>query len=269
MSNFTPFPIPWKKSDFAFFFLFIPALLTLMYLLPLNLKNDLILHTSNPNILSIFFSNYMHSNLTHIFENLLSYLLVMFILFNLETNKKRFYRTSGLIFILLPFISSWAAMQYIDLPGGTQGFSALVSAFCGYLIYSVYCYLKQVHFSSLQMRFVLLVIMINVSFMATNVGADTLYLFSLWAITGSMMYLNRRELEAIFSMLNLKLKNANFKMDPLDTIYYASACVYAFLFLFVLPILIPASILVDGHVVNILSHYIGWVFGIVVGIGLK
>lgn len=266
MLKFDPFIVLWKKSDIAFFFLFIPAVLVLMYLLPSNVKTEFILYTFNPNVLSIFFSNYVHSNLTHLFGNLILYLAVMFMLFNLETDKKRFYRVCVLIFILLPFISSWAFMHYTSFSGALQGFSALSSAFFGYLVYSVYCYLKTVYCSLLEIRFVLLVVIINVALMIRNTGVSVPYQVMIVGITGLLFYLNRREL---IGLGNLIIQVVRVKMNRFKFMYYSLVYVYSFVFLFVLPLLVPAQIVVDGHIVNAFAHYVGWVFGVASGYIVK
>ena len=266
MSNFTPFSVTWKKSDFAFFFLFIPALLTLMYLLTSDLKNNFILYTSNPTVTSMFFSNYVHTANSHFLGNFLLYFVVMFLLFNIETDKKRFYRIGFLIFIVLPFFSSWSFMYYTGISGPTQGFSALLAAFFGYMICSAYRYIKVKYDSSLKITFLWMLLMLNVSLVMRNL--DVKYPFDILIVgfTLSLIVLN---VKAIAGLLRQIMANYRLQRTTFEIFYIASVSAFCIVLLFVLPLLVPDVIMVNGHIINTFSHYIGWVFGIVVGIGLK
>jgi len=266
MSNFNPFTLIWKKSDFAFFFLFIPAVLTLIFLLPVDLKGNLILHTSNPSVLSMFFSNYVHTANIHFLGNFLLYFVVMFLLFNIETDKKRFYRIGFLIFVVLPFVSSWAFMYYIDISGPTQGFSALLAAFFGYMICSAYRYIKVKYDSSLKIIFLWMLLMLNVSLVMVNLNVK--YPFDI-LIVGFTLLLIVLNVKAIVGLLRQIIANYRLQRTTFETFYVASVSAFCVVSLFVLPSLVPDVIIVDGHMINIFSHYIGWVFGVLVGIGLK
>ena len=266
MSNFNPFTVIWKKSDFAFFFLFIPGLLTFMYLLPSDLKGNLILQTSNPNVLSMFFSNYVHTANTHFSGNFLPYFVVMFLLFNIETDRKRFFRISFLIFVVLPFVSSWAFMYYTGISGPTQGFSALLAAFFGYMICSAYRYIKVKYDRSLKIIFLWMLLMLNISLVMRNLNVK--YPFDI-LIVGFTLLLIVLNVKAITGLLKHTIANFRLQRTTFETFYVALVTVFCVVFLFVLPLLIPEVIMVDGHMINTFSHYVGWLFGVLVGIGLK
>ena len=142
VNRLNPLLKSWGKIDYAIFFLLVPAVLTFVYILPFGIKDYLVLQPLNPTFLSIFFSNYTHIEFFHFFNNILAYLIIIFLIFNIETDKKLFYKTSLLIFILLPFISSLSIIYLTPTVSPTLGFSAISSAFLGYLLYAVYNFLK-------------------------------------------------------------------------------------------------------------------------------
>lgn len=96
----------WSSKDWAFFFAAIPALLCLVFLLPAGVKQYLILAPKAPTLLSLFASNYTHSELVHLLSNIGIYWLVLFVLFNIETDRTRFYTVSAASFLILPLVSS-------------------------------------------------------------------------------------------------------------------------------------------------------------------
>jgi len=212
----------WKKTDYLFFFIFIPAFLSFMYLLPVNIKNYFILDTSNPTIFSIFLSNYEHVKFLHFFGNLLFYLIVIFLLFNIEINKKIFRKCSILIFIILPFISSILLIyRFPNLPP-SLGFSAIGSAFMGYAIYSIFYYIKNFYYTQLNYFFIYLIIIINLIATEFNLKDHPFLLyvkiisFLLFII---LIYFNRIALKEICIQIFIKTKNMFNKKLVIPIIY--------------------------------------------------
>src|SRR5438132_7735905 len=71
------------------FFVVIPLLMVFIYFLPTPFKQSyFILYSNSTNPYSLFLSNYTHSAPLHIVSNLTVYFTVMFLLFNIETDKK-------------------------------------------------------------------------------------------------------------------------------------------------------------------------------------
>ncbi len=136
----------WEWCDWAFFFVLIPLVLLIIYLLPQELRdNYFILHTANPTIHTMLLSKYAHSDFSHFSVNLLAYLIWLLSIFSLlfifpiESEKKTFYISSFLFFILLPFILSGLTILYYPSTS-SQGFSGITSAFLGYLVYLIYIF---------------------------------------------------------------------------------------------------------------------------------
>ena len=126
----------YKKTSYMIFYFLVPAFLLLIYFLPYSIKQYLILDVSNPTLISIFFSNYTHSEFLHLVSNLIAYFILIFLLFKVEIYKKMFYKISLLNFIFLPFVVSLSTVYFLPRVPPAQGFSAVVSAFNGYLLYS-------------------------------------------------------------------------------------------------------------------------------------
>ena len=126
----------WNLKDYLIFFLLIPSIILIIYKLPPSIKQSYFaLNTRNPTIPTMFLSNYTELFLQLLEGNLIIYLLTIFFIFLTETDKKLFYTTAIAIFLIIPFFSS-AITIYLYPNKISTGFSAIVSAFMGYLIYS-------------------------------------------------------------------------------------------------------------------------------------
>jgi hypothetical protein len=167
---------------------------------------------------------------------------------------------------VLPFFSSWSFMYYTGISGPTQGFSALLAAFFGYMICSAYRFIKVKYDSSLNITFLWMLLMLNMSLVMGNL--DVKYPFDI-LIVGFTLLLIVLNVKAIAGLLRQIIANYRLQRTTFEIFYIASVSVFCVVLLFVLPLLVPEVIMVDGHIINTFSHYIGWVFGIVVGIGLK
>ena len=266
IGELNPLLISWNKYTYFVFFILIPLIQIFIYLIPQGIKNSyFILFPSNPNFFSIFLSNYTHSEFNHILSNLVGYLIIMFLLFNLETNKKRFYLVSVLLFLLLPFCYSFVAIR-IGSPQSTQGFSTILSGFIGYLIYPVYSYLKNVYKLPLNGWFPSAVIIINFAIVG---------IFNLPNTSPSLKLI----LEILFviftiyiayiiykSLIRLKeLKQAFNKLNHSIKTYRLSVTMVSLIFLFYLPFLIPSQIIQNGLLINVLAHYLGYFLGCLLG----
>lgn len=264
MTDHSIFPLKfefWTKKDFVFFYIIIPAVLTFMFLLPENIKYYFILIASNPTILSMFFSNYMHTSLSHFLGNLFSYFIIIFLLFNLEINKKIFYISSILIFLILPFVSSILLVYRFPALPPSLGFSAIVASFNGYLVYSVFNYIKKFYYQQTNIRFVWLILMINVIFAANNLGTPAFFQVIVISLSIILIFLNRAAIKEIFEQTILKFKNLisqKFKLFMYNTILFSIVIV----FIFSLPSLIPSEIKNGNSIINIFSHYVGYLFGL-------
>jgi len=250
----------WKKRDYIIFFILIPVVLILFYIIPQSIKNIFILDMKHITILNIFFSNYIHSNLlNHLIPNLIIYLLLMLIIFKLETDKKLFYKVMISLFILLPFLVSLYLIKF--LPLSTQGFSAITSGIMGYFLYVFYRYVRKNYDKKINSDFLLLLIVIN-AFLVLITHRIWSWSSLMFAIALIYVYKARLNLKKIFWILFLDFKNIC-KSKYSIKLYKISIFVLSIYFLFSLSTILPVDIRIENNnVINIASHYFGYVFGI-------
>ncbi len=245
------------KEDLTFFFLLLPSILTLFYILPLSLKEVFILDRCNPTALSIYFSNFVHTDLNHFLSNLGMYFFLIFSIFIIETKMERLYIFTVLSLLILPFLTSLSFFFSISYRYNL-GFSGIVSAFFGYLLYSLFTYLKKIQ-KCLSFSFYIYLITLSallaiiVNFKSTLIFVLAIFYFILTSI------FEFGELKNVFKTVYkklLKLKRESLISYLYKIIVVALATTLAIISL---SILIP----LEARGVNILSHYIGYLFGVV------
>jgi len=139
-------PIFITAFNFCLFYEIIPAWFTLNYV---------ILTYANPNILSVFLSNYAHANTEHLQQNMIAYILTILMIGAIaliavpHSNRKaggklrcRFgtktlVQSTLVFFIVVPFIISGVSIisgPLLGVPHGV-GFSGVSYAFEGFLVY--------------------------------------------------------------------------------------------------------------------------------------
>ncbi len=135
--------VSWTILERIFFFVIIPGLLVAIYLLPQGIRDSyFILNTGEIwRLQTWFFNSYTHSELyPHLVSNIVVYFLALFAIFSFENNKRRFRLMAGCSFLLVPVISSLLTIGLFHLLGiqvRSQGFSAIVAAFLGYMFISI------------------------------------------------------------------------------------------------------------------------------------
>lgn len=133
----------WKIREWVFFFIVIPLLLLLIYLLPQEIRDSyFILNTRELWGLQTYFLNsYSHSQLyPHLVSNVGVYLLVLLVVFSLEDNRRRFRVMAGFSFLVVPVITSLLTIglfHFLGLGVKSQGFSGIVAAFIAYAFVSI------------------------------------------------------------------------------------------------------------------------------------
>jgi hypothetical protein len=131
----------WGPYDWAIFWIFVPALLLLVYALPQDIRDAyLILNTSELwKVQTLFLSSYTHSQLyPHLLGNLTFYFVVLAMIFAFEENRRRFRIMAAWSFLAVPFVSSFLTILFWGLLGRNtvgQGFSAVNGAFLAYAMF--------------------------------------------------------------------------------------------------------------------------------------
>jgi hypothetical protein len=133
----------WTTLEWILFFVIIPGILCMIYLLPPGIKDSFfILNTGDVGRIQTWFLNsYTHSELyPHLVSNLVVYLSALFGIFLFENDKRRFRVMAVSSFFLVPIISSVLTIslfQLLDLQVQSQGFSAIVAALLAYMFISI------------------------------------------------------------------------------------------------------------------------------------
>jgi|Deesub1362B_J571_1020462.scaffolds.fasta_scaffold00997_5 hypothetical protein len=258
-----PVLVIWNLYDFLLFFLILPGILVLIYSLPPDMKESFTLIVSNPTILTMFLSHYTHLEYKHFLSNIITYFLIIFLIFNVETNKKIFYVSSFLIFIILPFVSSLSNIIFTPNIPKISGFSAIVSGLIGYFIFAVYNYLKKVSTLSVKAEFFSFLILVNLSIVGIiNLGTPIHIKVLLAVISIVFLLINLKTMQKISIHYLKKLKEL--VNHPPILSYRVGVFVIAIVYLFSLPNLIPSEIRRGTNLINILAHYVGFCFGVIV-----
>lgn len=248
----------WKWFEYFIFFALIPLIIIFIYPFSKNFALDL----NSPNLINIFMSNYAHSSLEHLVGNLIPYFLVMFAIFNFETSKKRFYKMCVADFVLIPFIlfavmEIFVKIYHMTIPP-MLGFSGICAFLIGYFTYTIYRYLKNI-FTNLKLDFLMLLLLANVFYWLIVSGLVLASIIAAFAI--SLLMCNNKEFfKEVFAEISDTITS---KKDHITSEFYkALKWTLAIAFIFSLNLLIPQRILIDGAMINILEHYVGYLFGI-------
>ena len=250
--------VKWTKSDFMIFFLLIPSILLITFTFPLWLKNHLILYLQNPTIISLFFSNYVHTDFFHFLSNLTSYLFIVFLLFNIETNKKNLYVASFLFLIPLPFILSLAATHTFPVKM-LQGFSGIVSAFMGYFLYATYLFIKRRYPHHIDISFLYLLFITNCLIVTLLNLRNLLLFFVILCCFSYLGYTNRIFIKEFTAKSLIHLKKLKLEITPLYSFFIFIFSLYSLIL--GLYFLVPKQLVSVAGFVASPIHYLGFLFG--------
>lgn len=251
----------WNGREKILFFIVIPMILVLIYLLPTNIKDTyFILNKQMPFILNAFLSNYTHSDFWHLIANMGSYIIVIYLLLKFETSKANFYKTVAFLFLIVPFIVSLVTVLYMPTIF-SQGFSGVVAGLMGYFMYVTYRHIKDTWKLHADINFIYLMLCANAmvgagSYWLTN---NPLFMALLLFLTIGLAYYNRHLLRNIAILLKNKTRELKTKRVTLIANYVTLTLALAVLFS--LPSLIQITIQ-NGGLANVMGHYAGYLAGI-------
>jgi len=137
----------WKDLGIIFM---IPIVLFLLFLLPSNLKEMLVLHRDYSNVYDVFTTNFIHDEFSHLALNVMAYTIVILLLYILllTLNKKElFYKLLIANLSIIPIFISliWIPVNKFVWNGAlrTLGFSGIVSSICGMVVYAYILFLHE------------------------------------------------------------------------------------------------------------------------------
>ncbi len=131
----------WSYFEWIFFFIIIPGILFLIYLLPQNIKDTFLIFDTTQllRVQTYLVNEYTHSSFDHLFGNVKMYLIAIAAIFLFEDNKRRFKIMTLSALLLVPIIAAGLTIVFwhlIDKNTVSQGFSGITAAFMAYAMLS-------------------------------------------------------------------------------------------------------------------------------------
>ncbi len=262
---------PYFKRDMFLLVVVIPAMLTLLFLLPSSIKNELTLYHGSPNAVSFYTTHFIHESFYHFSSNLVFYLMFIipiYLLCQLADQRKKFYLMLASIFFVLPFLLSIvtllvpASESLFSIPTSKSlGFSGIVSALFGFLPYSTLSYFKKSLgqktgiFNLLMMAFFLLLGSALLTYPEPLTLSRISFLILVWGLLFgySIRILRDASLKAYFSSVIDKIsKNRIFRGGFLA------------LYLLGLIAVFPEELRIGKDMVGVHIHLIGFAFGFLI-----
>lgn len=253
----------WKLEEYIYFFGLIPLILLIIFFSLNIFKANFKLNLFSPQLINIFFSNYDHINLNHLIGNLFFYLMILGIIFYLETNKKLFLKISLLGLFILPFLLfllQKIIFGIFDLSyfPPLSGFSGIVSFFMGYLIYVFYKNYREKLPEKININLFYILVFSGAVFWSFSYSKAIFLLSSL--ILCCLILLN---ISQIKNIILLELSNLRKSKNKFLSLIHLGILLFNLgLIIFSMAILIPQKILDGNTLTNILVHYIGYLIGL-------
>ncbi len=122
----------------ALAFGFIPTILLFIGALPLHQQQQWVLNLNDPTVVQLYLSNFVHGDIPHLANNILSYLLLMLFIFPLAVSagKQRILRIVSILFLtILPLLVSVYSIATLGDMGAETvvGFSGVIAGYAGAL----------------------------------------------------------------------------------------------------------------------------------------
>jgi hypothetical protein len=243
-----------RVSDLALIFS-VPILLSLIFLLPESIQNALILDYSNYSIFNLWSSAYVHRGFNHFSNNLAAYCVLIgpiYLLFVLADERKLFRYTFLAFLFILPLVI--ALSNIVVLGSGTgAGFSGIGSAFFGLLPVSLFLFIHNKVSEEIEPVHGVVLFLIAAAIIAGTYSGVT-------AAAGILLFAVMITVYDIYQVGLDEVKEAAAGLTSMEG-YFELVMIAGLLFLVSPILLFPQDIAKDDGAVNILSHYLGLLFG--------
>lgn len=117
----------------------VPIALWLVFLWPRGVRRSLAFDYTDPSVLTAFTANFVHLGAGHLVVNVVTYALVVPVVFTLSVasgRRGRFYAAFLTFVLVFPFVLSYLNLAVVRSAVGV-GFSGVVMAFVGYLPFAL------------------------------------------------------------------------------------------------------------------------------------
>lgn len=247
------------------FVVYVPLVLVVVFLLPLELRRELALVYTQASVRTMYASHFVHFDLPHLAANLLVYLLV--VPFSVAVSvwsgrRRRFYLVAFTILLVFPLVLSGLNVLF-PRPRIGMGFSGMNMAFVGYLPHVLSDRFEVENPESDRGRAALLALaffvgtaIVTVRVVASLDGAPRVGLgWLLAAGVGSLAAAVGLTRPLVSCLRSQGLSGGT--VPPL-------AALGSLLFVLLMVIGFPEASPTDGSVVNLLLHLLGYSFGYLV-----
>jgi len=254
--------------DTSIFLIGIPLFLTIVFFSDLNDK--FVLYLNDPSLFTIYFSNFAHSNLNHFFDNTVAYIVIIFLILLLRTDRKEFYYDIFLIFFIVPFVVSISTLLLINAHT-SLGFSGIVSAIMAYYLFSVYEFTQKQLNVCLSYAVVILIFGFSFLLVLLQYSLANLIEFRFLIFVGIVLSLllpkaTKDIIKAYKSMKQLgSTERGKFTVIIISIFMFFSYSLAIMMFFVLFPIEIATS---TGQV-NIFGHLIGYCCGLILPISQR
>jgi len=219
------------------------------------------------NLLSFWASTFVHSNFEHLLGNVTSFLLLGFIVFDINRKsgrEKEFLWSLIIAILVLPFIDNISfvllANFVIKRAVVSCGLSTIVASLAGLIVPSLGVFLKELLQSERSTLCLLLSFMLltgsSIAFQYIDSNLYNMMVFAATLVFGLILliYVGKK-------LANFAKQNQNAR----KTIIAASITVIVY-FILIFGLFPSKITMPEGGIVNIFAHYVGVFYGIITGI---
>jgi hypothetical protein len=233
----------------------VPILLSLIFLLPESIQNAMILDYGNYSIFNLWTSSFVHRGFDHLSNNLIAYCLLIgpiYLLFLLGDEQKLFRYTFLVLLFVLPFLI--ALINIAALGSGTgAGFSGIGSALFGLLPVSLFLFVHNKISEEIEPAHGVVLFLITTAIIALTYSGVIV-------AAGILLFTALLTFYDIHQVGLVEIREVVAELTSMGG-YFELVMIAGLLSLFSPVVLFPSEIAQDGTTVNILTHYIGLLFG--------
>lgn len=258
----------FKRVDLYVFglFILISASCVIIFLLPADIQELLKARSDDWNLLSFWASTFVHSNFEHLLGNVTSFLLLGFIVFEINRKsgrEKEFLWLLIIAILVLPFINNISFMllaNFIELTVVSCGLSTIVASLAGLIVPSLGNFLKE-PLQNERNTFCLLLSFIlftgsSIAFSYVDFNLYNLMVFVVTFVFGLILLIHVGK-----KLVNFAKQNQNAR----KTIIIASITISVY-FILIFGLFPSQITMPEGGIVNIFAHYVGVFYGMITGI---
>lgn len=233
----------------------VPIITSIVFFLPETIQQSLVLDYQDPSIYNLWTSAFVHRGTNHFINNLVAYCILItpiYALFLLANEKTLFRRTILSFLLILPVIISITNIAII--PQGTgAGLSGIGSALFGLLPFSLFLFIHNRVTKDIVPTDGVVVFLVAAGIIA-SIYSKIILAIAVLLIAGIL---------AAYKTYQIGLDNVRKIGSELTSMsgHFELVLLTVLLFLLSPFVLFPQNLAQNGMVVNVLSHYVGFVIG--------